>query len=134
MKKFLSLLLIAASLLIFCSCGVTDKKISKNLKEMEEAKEISYTLLEKDSRASIKKEIEDEQYETLKGEIEKGYSVYSKTEDGYSIVLVFEKSADAKAAQKVFEKEIEDEKNTVVKRSGKILIVGTDKLAEKIAK
>lgn len=134
MKKFLSVLLILSTLLLLCSCGMTDKKINKNLKDLEESKEISYSLLEKSYRDSIKKEIEDEQYKKLDGEIEKGYGVYSKTENEYAIVLVFEKASDAKSAKKIYQEEVEDEKDAVVKCSGKIVVIGNEKLVKKITK
>ena len=117
MKKIVSLLLMIATMLILCSCGVTDKKISENLKELEESKEIVYSLLDKDDRDEIKEEIEEERYEKFKGEIEKGYELYSKTDDEYAIVLEFEKASDAKSAQKFLQDwdEIQEEKDAVVK-------------------
>lgn len=136
MKKFLSALLIVASMLLLCSCGVTDKKISENLKELEESKEISYSLLDKDDRDEIKEEIEEERYEKFKGEIEKGYELYSKTDYEYAIVLEFEKASDAKSAQKFLEDwdEIQVEKDVVVKCFGKIVVFGNEKLVKKITK
>lgn len=134
MKKLLSLLLVVAMLaLVLCSCGMSADKLKDRLKDMEEDKEISYSVMQKASLEGFKDELEDELYKKMKGDIEKGYSVMSTDGDGYAMILVFENSGDAKDAANYMKEEAEDEKDYLVKRSGKIVFFGSEDLINEIA-
>jgi len=135
MKKVFSLLLVLATLFLLCSCGMTAEKVKDRLKEMEEDKEISYSLMTESSLKAMKKVIEDERYKKLKGDIEKGYVVHSKTSiTNVASILIFEKAADAKSAAKLMKEEYADEKDYVVDRDGEVLIYGTKELVKQIKK
>ena len=129
MKKFLALILMAATLFLLCSCAMTADKLTLRLEAMEEDGEIFYVAMDKEDLADEKEEIlEDRQYQ-MKGNITEGYFVQSKKKiTDFAYVLVYEKTADAKKAESFLTEDNETDPDFAAKREGKILIYGDAEL------
>ena len=97
MKKIFALILIAATLLLLCSCGMTADKLELRLEAMEENGDVFYVAMDKDELADEEEEIlEDRQFQ-MKGKITKGYFVQDKKKiTDFAYILVYEKTSDAK--------------------------------------
>ena len=57
MKKIFALILIAATLLLLCSCGMTADKLELRLEAMEENGDVFYVAMDKDELADEEEEI-----------------------------------------------------------------------------
>ena len=133
MKKILALILMAATLLLLCSCGMTADKLELRLEAMEEDGEAFYVAMDKDDLADEKEEIlEDRQFQ-MKGDIEKGYFVQNKKKiTDFAYILVYEKTSDAKNAEKFLTEDNETDPDFAAKRKGKILFYGDSDLISTI--
>ena len=133
MKKLLCLLLVMASLLSLCACGLTEDKIKERLKELEDDKEITYEVASKSDMKSFADGVEDEMKEKLDGDIKKGYAVTSESSYEHAFVVIFEKLSDAKLAVEALKESLEEEEEElIVHRDGRIVIYGDEDLVDLI--
>lgn len=129
MKKFLALVLMAATLFLLCSCGMTADKLSLRLETMEEDGEIFFAAMDKEDLADEKEEIlEDRQYQ-MRGNITEGYFVQSKKKiTSFACILVYEKTSDAKKAERFLTEDNETDPDFAATRKGKLLFYGNAEL------
>ena len=129
MKKIFALILIAATLLLLCSCGMTADKLELRLEAMEENGDVFYVAMDKDELADEEEEIlEDRQFQ-MKGKITKGYFVQDKKKiTDFAYILVYEKTSDAKKAESFLTEDNESDPDFAAKRKGKLLFYGDAEL------
>lgn len=138
MKKLLCLLLVMASLLSLCACGLTEDKIKERLKALEDDKEITYEIISASEMTDVVDLIEDEMKERLDGDIKKAYTVFSKNSYHHAIILIFEELSDAKLTVEGLEEIAEKEEpeleleDAIIHRDGKIVIVGDEDVIDLI--
>ncbi|MBQ3000085.1 MAG: hypothetical protein IJD64_06470 [Clostridia bacterium] len=129
MKKIFALILIAATLLLLCSCGMTADKLELRLEAMEENGDVFYVAMDKDELADEEEEIlEDRQFQ-MKGKITQGYFVQDKKKiTDFAYILVYEKTSDAKKAESFLTEDNESDPDFAAKRKGKLLFYGDAEL------